>query len=141
MEITLKDIKFNKKAMVIAVLVAIAFSFAFWTWISPETLEKDMSINVGGNVGFDVNTTFITFGTVPQDGISIRGVIITNNDNYDKLARFSADGNISSFIQLPPDTLVKAHQNTTVNAEAVVPWGAKYGEYTGKFKILLTRAI
>ena len=134
-------IPFNKKATAVAVLAAIVFSFAFWTWSTPETVEIGMSLNVGGNVGFDVNTTLITFGTVPQSGIAVRDVVITNNDNYDKIARFSAEGTIRDFIQLPPDTLVKANQNKTVNAKAAVPWGAKYGEYTGTFRILLMRAI
>lgn len=134
-------IKFNKKATAAAVLAAVIFSFAFWAWSSPEAMEIGMSMNVGNHVGFDVNTTLITFGTVPQGGNSVRDVVITNNDDYDKIAHFSAEGAIKDFIQLPPDTLVKANQNKTVNAKAVVPWGAKYGEYTGKFKILLLRAL
>lgn len=135
------SMKINRKATAIAVAAAVAFSLAFWAWLSPETLELEMSIKVGDHVGFDVNTTRITFGTVPQGGISVREVVITNTADYDKIAHFGVDGNISSFVTLPADTLVKANRNTTISAKAKVPVGSPYGEYTGKFKVFLWRAI
>ena len=127
-------------AIIIAVAVAV-LSVSVWNWMRMETMELGINLKVGGNIGFDVNTSLVKFGTVPQGGIAVREIIITNKDGYDKTAHFAVEGDAKGIVEIPADKLVKADGNTTISVTARVPWDAKYGEYTGTLKIFLWRTI
>ena len=125
-------------AALIAAVALTALSCAFFAF---QTNELYMSLSVGEHVGFDVNTTAVTFGTVLPGGVVQRDLTITNTDGYDKVASFSVEGNISRFVRPPADALAKAAANTSVGIKAEVPQDTTFGEYTGKLRVTLRRAI
>jgi len=135
--------KENKKTLKYAVItVAVATALVLtYVWLAPYTIEMDMSVGVGNYTGFDVSTDRVTFGTVMQSGISHRDVILANNDNYDKMANFAVEGNIKEFAIVPASQLAKANANTSIPVTASIKSFTEYGNYTGKLKISLRRAV
>ncbi|MEM5814606.1 MAG: hypothetical protein QXD77_02215 [Candidatus Aenigmatarchaeota archaeon] len=127
-------------AVAISAVLVLAY-LACSQYFKPETTELQMSLTVGGRIGFDINTTALTFGTVPPGGASSRDVIVENKDAYDKTASFSAEGSISRFVKLPPNIRIKAFSNATASVRAEVPANAEPGNYTGRLLIHLRRAI
>jgi hypothetical protein len=130
----------GNKAILIA-LLALSALVSAWLWLTPEAMTMEMSLSVGNYVGVNLNTTQLTFGTVPPTGASQRDVAISNTADYDKAALFTVEGDMSRFVRPPAETVVKAHSNIFVPVKAEVPAGTEYGNYTGKLRIFLRRAI
>lgn len=131
----------DKPKAVTVFAVPLLLFLLLYFFIAPEFREIPASLRVGEVIGFDVNTTALTFGTVYLNGASQREMVISNEDSYDKLAHFTAEGGISTFLVLPEDLLVRANTNTSVMMRAEVPFGAPLGNYTGKVIVFLRRAI
>lgn len=135
--------KKKKRRRYILILFILLFLFAIllFVYIAPEFKELDMSLRVADKIGIDVSYTEITFGTIPPSGTATREVVVSNLNDYDKLVQFSIEGTIRDFVDTPADRLLKANENISVNVVASLPPDAEFGNYTGKFKIFLRRAI
>jgi hypothetical protein len=121
-------------------LAVIILAFSVYYLIPTDTMEMDMSVTISNHIGFDVNTSAITFGTLMPDSFASRDVTVLNPDNYGKIAHFTAEGNITRLVTLPPDTPITANGNLTVNIRASAPSDAEKGYYEGKLIISLRRA-
>jgi hypothetical protein len=128
-------------AFVVTLAVIITSYLLFQQFSAPQTVELYASLNVSSTVGVDVNSTALTFGSIPPGGTSVRNVVVSNTDGYDRTASFGIEGDIGRFVRLPQDTLVKAHSNASIAIRADVPSDATDGSYAGKLKITLRRAI
>jgi len=131
----------DKLKTVATFAVPLLMAMLLYFFIAPEFREIPMSIRVSNYIGFDVNTTALTFGTVYLSGSSTREMLVSNEDNYDKTAQFTVEGDMKSFVTAPKDTLVKAGTNTSVPMRADVPYGTPVGNYTGRLVVFLRRAI
>lgn len=135
-----KEKKKRRYLLAIPIIIAIILILLF-IWIAPEWKERNMSLQVADTIGIEVSYVEITYGTIPPGGTARREVVITNLNNYDKIAQFSVEGTIRDFVVVPGDVVVGAGGNVSLDMVANVPAGAEFGNYTGKFKIFLRRAI
>lgn len=139
------NMRLSKRHVIAAVftgtLALIFLFYALCVFLEPQTIKMEMRLSVGKEVGFDINTTAVTFGSVPPSGTSTRDVVISNTDGYDKAVSFGVEGAISGFVKPPKETAIRANSNATVSVRAEVPPGAESGNYTGTLKIFLRRAI
>ncbi len=134
--------KMNKVKVLATFLVPFLAIMLVWNVIAPEWREIPASISVDNTtIGFDVNTTSLTFGRVFMTGTSQREMLISNMDDYDKVARFTVEGDIAKFVTVPPEMIARANANTSVGMTAIVPFGTPLGNYTGKVVVFLRRAI
>jgi len=126
---------------VLASAIVLIMAVTWFVLILPEFREVPMSFHVGDRVGFNLNTTALTFGTVYPGGSSTRNLTIYNQDNYDKTAYLSAEGDMASLVKFQAEVPVPAESNVQVNITATAPAGVAYGNYTGTLKVFLRKAI
>jgi len=125
--------------VIFAGITILMTSVLLFLWVAPEWKELKMSLQVASRIGIDVSQTEITFGTVPPGGTVKREVIISNMNEYDKIAHFSVEGEIKNFVKAPEDIIIGGERNVSIVVEAKVPKDAKFGNYTGELKIFLRR--
>lgn len=130
-----------RTSYVLAFLIPLLLSMSIYLLVMPEFREIEMKVRVGNYTGVDVNTTALAFGTLYGGGTSNRTLIITNADNYDKVALIGAGGEMAGFVYFINETRVPAGMNATVNIWAQPPADAEPRLYTGMLKVFLRRAI
>ena len=122
------------------ILIAAAILYILFTASDvSERQEVDMYLTVGAYVGINADQTALWFGTVPPGATGTRELVLTNEDNVDKTMHFEASGNLSDWIVLPQDTILRAKDRQSFIVKAEVPSGATYGNYTGKLIIILNK--
>ena len=96
-----------------------------------------MHLEVGNKVGFNVSTAALEYGTVPKGGFGIRKIVIKNNKDVMCKVNINVTGNVSDFISVQREFYLEPYESKVLEVRADVPVSAKYGDYTGKFKIVM----
>lgn len=121
----------------IFILVAI-FLYNSYLILGVENVE--FSVIVGDNVGLNVDTDRMYFGTVPLGGIAERGLSI-RNDNYPKAkARIHINSEISDWVSASNNNLfLKKGEEANVNFMVEIPSNVEKKEYNGSILVIFTR--
>lgn len=93
----------------------------------------------GGTVGFDLNTSALTFGKISPGGSGTREIIFENNLDEMIEIEILATKSIASFLDYQPIYSIPAKNNVTIPITVVVPENAEEGEYIGKIRIRAKR--
>lgn len=88
------------------------------------------SINVSSRIGFDLNSSSLTFGEVIRGGSSIRSIKIENTYAFPVEIVIYGDSVMENFIS-PEKFRLDAGEARSANIAAVVPEDADYGKYEG----------
>lgn len=131
----------QKSLRIIASLtVALSLIIIFHSlFIIDANLIKELEVNIktGKVIGFDVNTTALTFGRIPPGSTSIREITITNTKNKPVKIILKAEGEAQPFISFQENNIpLQPLETKKIKVYATAPSNSKKNEeYTGKVKI------
>ena len=139
----LKKEKHNEKLIFILIAILIlAFILNIYLFISLsriiEISELDASIIVSDKIGFDLNSTALTFGGVMQEGSSVREISIENNFGFPIEVYVYGDNGMENFI-IPIKERIEKNEKKSIKITAFVPEDAVFGKYEGSIKVALRR--
>ncbi len=86
--------------LVFAVLVFAVSLSDFFGWVAVDTERVYASVNVSDRVGFNVNGSALTFGSILPGGSSSRSVIFQNTYSFPVELRISVEGDIAGLVQV-----------------------------------------
>lgn len=121
---------------VVLVVISLMF-YAFW-YVKEVRVVK-MSVEVNDHMGFDTNTSLLTFGMVMPGSESVRTIILGHDRDYPMKASITSYGDISDWVFVSDNNFI-VHPNETValNVKVMPPIEVAYGNYTGYLKIIFT---
>lgn len=91
-------------------------------------------------IGFDVNSSAVTFGKIALGGTSTRSISGYNPYPYDVRIDYSAEGSIASFIKDDSFKIVQPYEHFSYSLSVFAETNASIGNYTGNISIFLLRA-
>lgn len=130
--------------ILITILVSFSLTFLFYTYyIIQDVQELDMKMKVGDVVGFDTNTSVISFGTIPEKGgSSQRPVILKNMKNKALKVYIKKSGEMAKWVYISEDNFIlNKNEKKELLFTAIPPKDAEKGAYKGKVKFIFTRVI
>lgn len=138
--------KFGKFLLLVLITILISFSltFFFYThYILQDVLELDMKIKIGDAVGFDTNTSVISFGIIPKEGgSSQRPVILNNMENKPLRVYIKKSGEMAKWVYISEDNFIlQGYETKELLFTAIPSKDAEVGAYKGKVRFIFTRVI
>ncbi len=139
----LKKEKHNEKLIFILIAILIlAFILNIYLFISLsriiEIRELSASIIVSDKIGFDLNSTALTFGSTLRGGSSTREISIENNFGFPIEVYVYGDNGMENFIISAKERIEK-DEKKSIKISAFVPEDTEFGKYEGSIKIALRR--
>lgn len=129
-----KKIKTWKLVVLGILLILIIFSFYIWVSRPLKVETLDVFFSVGGTLGFDLNTSLLTFGRVLPGGSGTRKVFIENDYDFDIVVDISISNNMSEFIFSVPQVIILSNEKKGISFSLAVPEDCEFGNYSGKIK-------
>ncbi len=129
--------------LLITVLVSFSLTFLFYTHYFIQDVQKlDMKMKVGEVVGFDTNTSVISFGTIPKGGSSQRTVILENMEKRPLKVYTKKRGEMAKWVYVSEESFVlDANEKRELIFTAIPSKDAEKGAYKGWVKFIFTRVI
>jgi hypothetical protein len=125
------------------ILLAIIFLSALCTYIilnflsEQKIVDYKMQLIVGNHIGFDLNTSVITFGMVTPSGSAVRHLDLKNGEQKNKF-QILAFGGLAGWIKLSEnDFILQPYEKRTLNITAQVPENADLGNYSGTLRVII----
>jgi hypothetical protein len=103
-----------------------------------EVRELYASIIVSDRIGFDLNSTALTFGEATLGGGSSRSISLKNNFGFPIEVEIYGEGDIKKFITPIKERMEKG-ENKSIGISALVPEDADFGKYEGRIKIIFRK--
>jgi len=127
----------------ITILASFSLTFIFYTYyIIQDIQELDMKIKIGDVVGFDTNTSVISFGIVPEGGFGERPVILKNMRDKPSKVYIKKSGGMAKWVYVSEDNFVLQPNETKELLFTAIPSkDAEEGAYKGKIKFIFTRTL
>ena len=104
-----------------------------------EIREIDASIIVSDKIGFDLNDSVLTFGSVLRGGGASRQITLKNNFEVPINVYVYGKGEVKKFI-IPFKETLNTGEEKILKINASVPEDAEFGEYWGKAIIKIKKA-
>ena len=99
-----------------------------------------MFLIVDEKIGFDVDESYVHFGSVMPEGSSEKTIVLTNIHSEPLKVNMKTVGELSDWINITENNFILneyAAKNVTLIAN--VPFNAEYGNYTGKLIVLFRK--
>ncbi|MGV8142005.1 MAG: hypothetical protein ACP5NS_00015 [Candidatus Pacearchaeota archaeon] len=125
---------------VIVFLFSLTFLYYFITPLDSFELYSNVNISEEASIGFDLNSSALTFGVVSQYGASLRKITLTNSHDFPIRVKISSSGKISEILDYPPREYISPNSNISIPI-TVYSGDNPAGLYEGKIKIRLFRAV
>jgi hypothetical protein len=132
----------NKLIWILFTLSAVLVAISIFSVITrPINLQEyDVSFNVSRDVlGFDLNTTALTFGKIFPEGSSTRNILFENKRDKEMKIQILASKNIVNFLDFQPEYTIPAKGNVTIPITVKIPANAEEGGFNGKIRIVEKR--
>jgi len=98
--------------------------------------EFDASMETGRIIGFDINSSALTFGRVPPGSASKREIIITNDQDKPSKIILKIEGDIAQFVVFEENYVILQPQETKkINVFATAPLNIENEKYSGRVKV------
>jgi len=104
-----------------------------------EMKQIEVTFLVGNNPGFDLNTSALTFGKIPQGSSSTRSILLENPFNFPITAEIYPSENIAD--------LLSCNLKITIDKEPIhepftlsIPNNYSFGNYSGNINIYFRKA-
>lgn len=120
--------------IILIILVIVAFFIEYKEPIAVK--DVDVSFIVGGNPGFDLNATTLTFGKIQNGMSSVREVIVSNDYDFPVEVKILASKNIAEFIQVKNNFYLDPKEIVNLQVTLSIPDGSEFGNYSGKLRIM-----
>jgi uncharacterized membrane protein len=128
---------------VCAALLIVITTLTFILVYVQTAYEMDMTVKVvnTGPVGFDVNTSVVTFGKIYPGQTSSRFFEINNTGTTPVKVIVKTFGKIGPWVAITPQPLIitPEQQSGYYNATILVPKDTAVGNYTGRMLVLVMR--
>lgn len=124
------------------ILSAVLLTFSVYSFFKRPIVLKEYEISFivqEGTVGFNLNTTSLTFGKIPPGGSGERKIDFFNYKDEKIDIEVLASKDIAEFLSFKNEYEVPAMSNVTIPINVVVPTDAVEGNYSGKIRIQLKR--
>jgi len=118
-------------------LVSLYFTFSKVAASKSYTMHVTVSDTVGFNL--DVTDTDIFFGKVSQGGSVSKTINITNTYYTPLKTMYKKSGDLAGFVTVPESTTLNPGETYSAVITLNVPDNAEYGDFDGKFRILLLK--
>lgn len=136
----------NKYVILIVLIVIILILGAYSTiniinhFLVIEKKELEARVSVSDKVGFDINGSALTFGSIPGKGSSSREIFLDNYYNQSVKIEIYVKGEIGDFMQISENNFVLLeNERKKVSFVVSFPEGTKLGEYRGRVYILIKK--
>ena len=133
-----------EKAIVILVIVVLSSAsltkivYDYFTLV--DVVEFDMYLTVSDHVGVNVGTSAIFFGTTFPGGSSNRLVMLNNSYSFPVKVELYDSGDLSRWVYFSDNGFtIEPNVNGTVRVGVAIPEDSKYGNYTGKLRIVFRK--
>jgi len=132
-----QDEKMKKNIYLFFLLSFFLISFSFFILNSKPLEVKELDVNfiVGKGVGFDLNSSALTFGKIPLGGSSARSIAVDNSYNFPIEVNIFATKEIRKFIKAPFKIIINSKENISIPITVYVPKDSVLGNYSGKIKL------
>ena len=131
--------------LVLLVALAVVGTAIFFVATNVITsYEMPMKVNVisGGNkVGFDLNTSIVTFGKMRPGGSMDRYFNVTNNRQEPIKVVVKTFGPMADWVTVTPSKFILTPQQWKQDfmATCLVPYGTAPGNYTGTLRVYIMK--
>jgi hypothetical protein len=124
------------------VLINFILVFSLLHFYKPVMVKNvDVTYIVGGSIGFDVNTTALTFGKMPRGSSSMRSIKLDNTYDFPVRAVFIPAEDVKDLLTLPPTLYMSPHSSEEVAFVLTVPLNYSFGNYSSSLSIVFYRSI
>jgi hypothetical protein len=127
--------------LIVSVGFLIYFLFLYFSVPAPvvsKVYETSFSVRPG-MVGFDVNSTALTFGAIPPGGAGTRKLIVNNTEDYPVVVKIFASDEIADFYTAPVNITLGAGEGMKIPISVTVPEYVFEGNYSGNVKVEIHR--
>ena len=131
------------KRYLLVLLLALILLIPFLTFFMIVGVrEIDTTVAVGGELGFNVDTDKLYFGTLLPGGHAERSLDIDSLACKKCLVVINKNGELADWLDLSADKFViKQWERKSVNVVLSVPEDASEGTYNGTLKIIFWKTI
>lgn len=112
-------------------LVLIVIFFYYYLTKPLEIRKVDVKYFVERKVGFDLNSTALTFGIIPPGGTSVRNLSLGNIYDFPIRADIFVDKSLADLIRVKPSADVGPRETEAVAFSLHIPENYTLGNYTG----------
>jgi len=135
----LKNDKILAFLIILLILGLILNFYLFFKLDSVIEIRKiDSSIIVSESIGFDLNSSALTFGKVTLKGNSARELNFENNFGFPIKVFVYGEGEMNNFI-IPFSEKLDIDEKKFLRINAFVPESTELGEYNGKVILKIAR--
>lgn len=131
----------NKKILLIMAVIVFAVVLAmfvftimrYWPyWFGVEKYSVYTSITISNSsVGFDVNKTALTFGSIKAGNVARRGMIFTNNYIFPVVVKITTNGNISDLLDYDNPVYADVGETKNITFQVAATENTSLGDYNG----------
>ena len=125
--------------LALAVLVFLFSLSSFLGWPAVEKERVYASVNVSDRIGFDVNGTALTFGSILPGGSSSRSVVFQNTYDFPLEGRVVVEGDIAEVLNVRERWRVPVDGETEIPLSVYAGDGTQRGFYDGFVVFRLVR--
>jgi len=105
-----------------------------------EVKTLDMQLKVDNNIGFNIDTDKIYFGTIPPGNTGARRVNIENMEYKKVISRIKLTGELKDWVTVSHNNFrLEKGESQEVTVDISIPEDAEKKDYEGRFIILFTR--
>ena len=97
------------------------------------------SVNVTDGIGFDINSTALTFGNVVKGGSSNRNINLLNDYPFPVVAVIRVDGDISPLLNYEDAVGIKSNESKKLSFNVIAPVSYDENFYSGNVTVELYR--
>ena len=137
--------KKTKNKLIIFMFIASLTMFLLILYLNSSIIlakeEISTTLIIGDKIGFDLNTTALTFGMITFGSSSQRNLIIKNHYDFPIKIEFSAKGDIKKFLVFDKVVPIKVGEEKTIGINAINHADAEYGNYSGKIIVITKKNI
>ena len=136
--------KTNKIILMGAIIAFIGIAITSMLYVNYKVVsveEINFDLEIGNEIGFNIDTDAIHFGRVLPGGNSIKQINLTNNKEFDVLIVIQKKSEINDWIIIGENKFVLVpRENKEVNISIKIPLDTEYDLYEGKIKVISVKA-
>jgi len=129
--------------MIVTIFFSFSLTFLFYTYYYLQDVQEIyMKMKIGDIIGFDTNSSVISFGIVPIGGSSERKATLKNMQGIPLRVRTKKMGEMAKWVYVSEeDFILEAYEEKELKFTAVPSTDAKKGAYDGSIRFVFTRVI
>ena len=123
----------NLFSFVILVICLLLIGFSFYIWFSRplEIRYLEVSFIVGDKMGFDLNSSSLTFGRVLPGSAGVKTTLIENNYNFPVKVKVLISKELSDFVSSDSNIVILPGETTNLDFNLILPKDIYFGNYSG----------